>query len=65
MHPAVEYIHENAQILRDAHIPSDELGKLTDPAADVMRKSGGVRMLQAKSHGGLEANPLDFLDREE
>ena len=62
MHKAVEYIHEHAQVLREQHAASDELGRLTDIAADVMRQSGGIRMLQAKSHGGYETDPTDFYE---
>ncbi len=62
MHEAVQYIHEHAQVLRDEHIPSDELGKLTEPAREVLEKSGGMRLLQASSHGGYEAEPSDFFE---
>ncbi len=60
MHEAIQYIHEHAQVLRDEHVPSDECGLLTEPARDVLVKSGGMRLLQAESHGGFEAAPADF-----
>lgn len=62
MHTAVEYIHEHAQTLREQHAPSDECGYLTEPARAVLEKSGGIRLLQAKSHGGCEADPRDFFE---
>lgn len=62
MHDAVQYIHDHQQTLRDEHEASDEAGVLTEPARAILEKSGGLRLLQAKSHGGFEANPLDFLE---
>ncbi len=62
MHQAIQHIHDNADILRAAHITSDELGKLTDEATDILRASGGIRMLQAKSHGGFETHPTEFFE---
>ena len=61
MHKAIKHIHEHAQILRDTHVPSDECGFLAEPARQVLEESGGMRLLQAKSHGGFEASPTDFL----
>ncbi len=61
MHKAIEHIHEHAQVLRDTHVASDELGLLAEPARAVLERSGGMRLLQAKSHGGFEASPTDFL----
>ena len=60
MHKAIEYIREHAQVLRDEHVPSDERGVLTERARDVLDKSGGMRLLQARSHGGFEGAPADF-----
>ncbi len=62
MHETVAHIHANADILRKAHEPSDELGRLSDDAARVLRESGGIRLLQATDHGGYEANPTDFFE---
>ena len=61
MHKAIKHIHEHAQVLRDTHVASDELGLLAEPARAVLEQSGGMRLLQAKSHGGFEASPTDFL----
>ena len=62
MHDAVKYIHDHQQTLRDEHVRSDEAGLLTEPAREVLEKSAGLRLLQAKSHGGLEADPLEEND---
>ena len=62
MHKAVEYIHEHAQVLRDQHAPSDEAGQLTEPVRAVLQESGGMRLLQASSHGGFQAQPSDFFE---
>ena len=62
MHTAVAYIHDNAQALSEEHAVSDEGGVLSQRAADIMRQSGGMRLLQAASHGGFEAQPSDFFE---
>lgn len=60
MHHAVEHIRQHADILRAEHVASDELGRLTDKAAAVLRDSGGIRLLQAGDLGGEQADPRDF-----
>ncbi|HEX2784824.1 MAG TPA: hypothetical protein VHN36_14665, partial [Ilumatobacteraceae bacterium] len=62
MHDAVARIHEAADLLREEHTLSDEAGQLTDKAAIVLRESGGIRLLQAASYGGFEADPSDFFE---
>ena len=62
MHNAVEQIHAHAQTLREQHKPCDEAGRLTDITRDILRQSGGMRLLQAESHGGLGAAPSDFFE---
>ncbi|MFF4833651.1 hydroxylase [Streptomyces sp. NPDC001315] len=62
MHPATAYILEHADALRAEAEPSDELGRVTDRTAEILRESGGIRLLQAKDLGGFEAHPNDFLD---
>ena len=61
MHTAVKYIEEAAEELKAERGPSNELGRLTDQAAKILIDSGGFRLLQAKSHGGYEADITDFL----
>jgi hypothetical protein len=62
MHPATAYILDHADELRAEAVPSDELGRITDRTAEILRASGGIRLLQAKDLGGFEAHPNDFLD---
>ncbi len=62
MHQAVKYIHEHEQALRDEHAPSDEAGSLTETARNILEQSGGMRLLQAESHGGFETQPRDFFE---
>ena len=62
MHDAVRFIHDHAQLLRDEHIASDQCGALTETARDILRQSGGMRLLQARSHGGHQAAPADFFE---
>lgn len=62
MHQAVTAIHDAADALRAEHVPSDELGRLTDTAAAILRDSGGIRLLQARSHGGFEEDPRVFCE---
>lgn len=62
VHPAVAAVHAAADLLREEHRASDELGRLTEKAAAVLRDSGGIRLLQAADHGGYEADPRVFLE---
>lgn len=62
MHDAIAHIHQAADTLRAEHERSDELGRLTDTAADVLRSSGGIRLLQSAEHGGDEADLRVFLE---
>jgi alkylation response protein AidB-like acyl-CoA dehydrogenase len=62
MHETLVRIHQAADVLREERAASDALGRLTDRAAAVLRESGGIRLLQARSHGGYEADPRVFLD---
>ena len=52
MHEAVAYIHKNADLLRQQAAVCDELGQLTPEVAQVLKDSGGIRLLQAKDAGG-------------
>ena len=61
MHPTIEHIRQNADALRAGHAASDELGRLTDAAAKILRDSRGTRLLQASDLGGYEEQPSVFL----
>ncbi len=62
MHHTVAYIHAHAQTLREQHAACDAHGALTEPVRDVLQMSGGMRLMQARSHGGFEAAPQDFFE---
>ena len=60
MHEVTERILARAEELAAEAAPSDELGRLTDTTAEILRESGVMRMLQPREHGGYEASPVDF-----
>ncbi|MCP3767370.1 MULTISPECIES: hydroxylase [unclassified Streptomyces] len=60
MHEVHERILARAEEIAAEAAPSDELGRLTDKAAEVLRSSGVIRMLQPAEFGGHEAGPVDF-----
>ena len=60
MQNPLEHIQEHAQQLRNEHKPCDEQGQLTSTTKDIILNSGGMRLLQPMSHGGLESSPADF-----
>ena len=62
MHEATRYILDHADELRAEADPSDELGRITDRTVEILRASGGMKLLQAKDSGGHEAHPNDFMD---
>ncbi|WP_270889337.1 acyl-CoA dehydrogenase family protein [Pedococcus sp. 5OH_020] len=62
MHDATRYVLEHAEELRAEVSASDELGRLTDRTVELLRASGGMKLLQAQDCGGLQAHPVDFLD---
>ena len=62
MHESIQRIHESAHILREEAPKSDDLGVLTEKTAQVMRESGGIRLLQARDLGGAEEHPNTFFE---
>ena len=61
-HETVDRIHKAAGALRAESEACDAAGQLTTETAELMRASGGVRLLQAASHGGYEADPAHFFE---
>ena len=55
-------ITENAHVLREEAKPSDDLGRLSDATAAVLRDSGVIRMYQPAQYGGYEAHPTEFME---
>ena len=62
MHEAIAYIHAHAKDLTQLNAQDDALGRLTDETSAILRESGGMRLLQPKSHGGFEGRPHDFFE---
>ena len=62
MHEAVRRIHESAHLLKEEAPKADQQGFITEKTVQVMKESGGVRLLQAKDLGGYEAHPKDFYE---
>lgn len=60
MHEAVKRIHASAHILREEHAACDAAGKLTARVVEVLRQSQGMRLLQSRQQGGLQADITDF-----
>ncbi|MFE7228101.1 hydroxylase [Nocardioides sp. NPDC057577] len=55
-------IDEHADELAALGRANEDLGRLDDQAAKVLRDSGVMRLLQPKQHGGREAHPRDFAE---
>ena len=61
-HETIDRIEAAADTLRAESPACDEAGRLTDEVAAILRRSGGVRLLQAESHGGYETDPRVFFE---
>ncbi|WP_327151913.1 hydroxylase [Nocardia sp. NBC_01329] len=62
MGQVLDRIEQYAQEIRAAGAEGDELMRLSDTSARRLRESGAVRMLQPKTHGGLECHPREFAE---
>ena len=62
MHQVTELIEQIAEQLGGQAIRSDEMGRLTDDAATLLRSSGAMRLLQPCKFGGYEATLEEFLE---
>ncbi|HEY0540241.1 MAG TPA: acyl-CoA dehydrogenase family protein [Actinoallomurus sp.] len=58
----LDTVMESAERIAALGPVSEELGRLDDQAAKVMREAGVIRMLQPKTHGGLEVHPREFAE---
>ncbi|WP_067172601.1 acyl-CoA dehydrogenase family protein [Microtetraspora niveoalba] len=52
----------NADKLRAQAEEAEELGRLTDETAALMRQAGSIRMLQPKEYGGAETHIVEFAE---
>ena len=62
MSSAVQHIENSAETLRCDALDGDQHAVLTDRTVEVLKESGGFRLLLAKDLGGDEAHPNEFLD---
>jgi alkylation response protein AidB-like acyl-CoA dehydrogenase len=58
----LDTVMESAERIAALGPVNEELGRLDDQAAKVMREAGVIRLLQPKTHGGLEAHPREFAE---
>lgn len=58
----IDTVRRRAEEISSAGPANEQLGRLDDAAAAVLRESGVVRMLQPATHGGLEAHPREFAE---
>ncbi len=62
MGAAAQYIADHAERLQDETLPGDRDSNLTAKTIEMLKASGGFRLLLARDLGGEEAHPNEFLD---
>lgn len=60
--PVLEAIEERAEEIAATAASSEELGRLDDRAAKVLRDTGVIKMLQPSRYGGAESHPAEFAE---
>ncbi|WP_431240220.1 acyl-CoA dehydrogenase family protein [Mycolicibacterium aichiense] len=58
----IDQVRRNAEQLREYGLEAERIGKLTDETVKLMKSAGNIRLLQPKSHGGLEVHPREFAE---
>ncbi|MBB3751502.1 alkylation response protein AidB-like acyl-CoA dehydrogenase [Mycolicibacterium sp. BK634] len=58
----IDRVRRNAEQLREQGVEAERIGKLTDETVKLMKSAGNIRLLQPKSHGGLEVHPREFAE---
>ncbi|NYG59913.1 alkylation response protein AidB-like acyl-CoA dehydrogenase [Nocardioides daedukensis] len=58
--PVLDFIEEHADEIAALGPENEKLGKLTPRAAEILRQSGVIKMLQSAKYGGSEAHPAEF-----
>jgi alkylation response protein AidB-like acyl-CoA dehydrogenase len=58
----LDTVMESAEQIAALGPTNENLGRLDDHAAKVMRETGVIRMLQPRTHGGLEVHPREFAE---
>ncbi|QBJ98378.1 hydroxylase [Rhodococcus sp. ABRD24] len=62
MGQVLDRIEQYADEIRADGVEGDKLMRLTDANAKRLREAGVIRMLQPKTHGGLEVHPREFAE---
>ena len=62
MSSATQYIIDHAEALQQDALPGDEQNNLTERTVQILKSSGGFRLLLAQDLGGAESHPNEFLD---
>ncbi|MDT0203198.1 acyl-CoA dehydrogenase family protein [Nocardioides sp. AE5] len=60
--PVLDAVEKHAEEIAALGPENEKLGKLTDRAAEILRETGVIRMLQSAKYGGAEAHPRDFAE---
>jgi len=60
--PVLDLVEERAEEIASLGADNEKLGKLTDRAAELLRETGVIKMLQPKKYGGAEAHPAEFAE---
>lgn len=58
----IDAIMESADEIRELGPHNESLGKLSDEAVKALRQARVIRMLQPRTHGGLQAHPREFAE---
>ncbi len=58
----IDRIADLADQIREQAVEAEKIGKLTDDTVKTMKQAGSIRLLQPKSHGGLEVHPREFAE---
>ncbi len=56
----LDLIEERSEEIAAEGAANEELGRLTDRSAELLREVGVIKMLQPAKYGGHEAHPADF-----
>lgn len=60
--PVLAAVEERAEEISALAESNEQLGRLDDSAAKLLRDTGVMRMLQPAKHGGAEAHPREFAE---
>ncbi|BBX07877.1 hydroxylase [Mycolicibacterium aichiense] len=58
----IDRVHQVADRLREQGTEAEKIGMLTDETVKLMKSAGNIRLLQPKTHGGLEVHPREFAE---